>query len=232
MAGRPLVLLRSRGYVPRAVYLPEPMPSVLAVGAELKNTVCLTQEDRAFLSHHIGDLKNAETVASFSAAIDHLKTILELQPTAIAYDLHPDYASSRYALETEGLTQIGVQHHHAHLASCMAENGVIEPTIGVIFDGIGYGEDGHIWGGEFLVGDLKSYQRVGHFGYTAMPGGDCRHQTTLPYGPELSAADLWCGTPARYPHGYRDRRHGTQAVSADGRARDQCAFDLQLWSTV
>lgn len=172
MNGRPLVLRRSRGYVPRAVYLPEAYPPVLAVGAELKNTVCLTQDDRAFLSHHIGDLKNAETIQSFEGAIDHLKSILEVEPAAVAYDLHPDYASSRFAQELKGIPLVGIQHHHAHLASCMAENGVTEPTIGVIFDGIGYGADGHIWGGEFLLGDFYSYRRLGHLNYTPMPGGD------------------------------------------------------------
>ena len=160
MAGRPLLLRRSRGFVPRALALSTDLPSVLAVGAELKNTVCLTRGDRAFLSQHIGDLKNLEVLDSFKQAIDSLQTLLQVVPERIAHDLHPDYYSTHYALEESGLPCVAVQHHHAHLA------------IGVIFDGIGYGEDGHAWGGEFLVGDLHSYERAGHFKYQPMPGGD------------------------------------------------------------
>ncbi len=172
MAGRPLLLRRSRGFVPRAVAIPGSGRSVLAVGAELKNTVCLTRGGRAFLSQHIGDLQNLEVYDSFRKTIDHLQSILEVRPERIAHDLHPDYDSTRYALEESALQTFAVQHHHAHLASCLAEHGLQGPAIGVIFDGIGYGDDGHIWGGEFLVGDLKSYQRVGHFRYQPMPGGD------------------------------------------------------------
>ena len=172
MAGRPLLLRRSRGFVPRALALPGVGHSVLAVGAELKNVVCLTRGDRAFLSQHVGDLKNLEVYASFRKTIDHLRSILEVRPELVAHDLHPDYYSTLYALEGSGLPAFAVQHHHAHLASCLAEHGTAEPAIGVIFDGIGYGDDGHIWGGEFLVGDFKEYQRAGHFRYQKMPGGD------------------------------------------------------------
>ncbi len=172
MAGRPLLLRRSRGFVPRAVALSAESRSVLAVGAELKNTICLTRGDRAFLSQHVGDLKNLEVYDSFKQTINHLQSILEVRPERIAHDLHPDYYSTRYAIEEGGLPTVAVQHHHAHLASCLAEHGVEEPAIGVIFDGIGYGADGHLWGGEFLVGDLNSYERVGHFRYQPMPGGD------------------------------------------------------------
>ena len=172
MADRPLLLRRSRGFVPRAIALPGETRSVLAVGAELKNTVCLTRGDRAFLSQHVGDLKNLEVYDSFKQTINHLRSILEVQPELVAHDLHPDYYSTRYALEESGLPSVAVQHHHAHLASCLAEHGVEEPAIGVIFDGIGYGADGNIWGGEFLIGDLSSYERVGHFRYQPMPGGD------------------------------------------------------------
>jgi len=174
MAGKALLLRRSRGYVPRGIFLPQKQPAVLAVGAELKSAVCLTRDDRAFLSQHIGDLKNAEACASFERTIGHLEQILELRPQIVAHDLHPDYHSTRYA-EAEGLEgvrRVAVQHHHAHLASCLAEHGVEGEAIGVIFDGIGYGADGRIWGGEFLVGDVKGYRRVGHFAYLPMPGGD------------------------------------------------------------
>ncbi len=172
MAGRPLLLRRSRGFVPRALALPADMPSVLAVGGELKSTVCLTRGDRAFLSQHIGDLKNLEVFDSFRQTIDHLRALLDVSPVCVAHDLHPDYHATRYALEESGLPCVAVQHHHAHLASCLAENGSEGPAIGVIFDGIGYGDDGHIWGGEFLVGDFRGYERLGHFKYQPMPGGD------------------------------------------------------------
>jgi hydrogenase maturation protein HypF len=172
MADRPLLLRRSRGFVPRAIALPVESRSTLAVGAELKNTVCLTRGNQAFLSQHVGDLKNLEVYDSFKQTINHLQSILEVQPERVAHDLHPDYYSTRYALEESGLPTVAVQHHHAHLASCLAEHGVEEPAIGVIFDGMGYGADGNIWGGEFLIGDLSSYERVGHFRYQKMPGGD------------------------------------------------------------
>ncbi|MEN8687804.1 MAG: carbamoyltransferase HypF [Desulfuromonadales bacterium] len=172
MAGRPLLVRRSRGFVPRGVALPGELCPVLAVGAELKNTICLTRGDRAFLSQHVGDLKNLEVYDSFRNTISHLQHLLAVEPQRIAHDLHPQYYSTRYALEESGLPAVAVQHHHAHLASCLAEHGLREPAIGVIFDGIGYGADGHIWGGEFLVGDLKEYQRLGHLKYQPMPGGD------------------------------------------------------------
>ncbi len=172
MAGRALLLRRSRGYVPRGVFLPGAQPSVLALGAELKSTICFTQDDRAFLSQHIGDLKNLEVFKSFERTIGHCEAILELKPSIVAHDLHPDYYSSRYAEQLSGVRKAAVQHHHAHLASCLAENGVEDEVIGVIFDGIGFGADGHIWGGEFLVGGFSGYRRVGHFQYLPMPGGD------------------------------------------------------------
>ena len=171
-AGRPLLLRRSRGYAPRPVFLPRPQKEVLAVGAELKNAVCLTSGRQAVLSQHIGDLKNAEVFSSFEETIEHLQKILQVRPRIIVHDLHPDYYSTAYVRRRDDLTAIPVQHHHAHLASCLAENGIEEEAIGVIFDGIGYGEDGRIWGGEFLVGNARGYRRAGHFRYAPMPGGD------------------------------------------------------------
>ncbi|MBN2429370.1 MAG: carbamoyltransferase HypF [Deltaproteobacteria bacterium] len=184
MSGRPLVLRRSRGYVPRSVFLPRSQTSVLAVGAELKNTVCFTKGDQAILSHHIGDLKNQEVFSSFEKTIGHLGGILETKPEVIAYDMHPDYYSAVYAADAEYGVKIPVQHHHAHLASCLAENNVEEEAIGVIFDGTGYGTDGHIWGGEFLTGNAESFERAGHFAYLPMPGGDAATQE--PYRMALS----------------------------------------------
>jgi len=172
MAGSPVLLRRSRGFVPRGVVLPRAQEPVLALGAELKNTICLTRQDRAYLSQHVGDLRNAEVFVSFEKTVALLREILELRPRIVAHDLHPDYYSSRYAEGLDGVRRVAVQHHHAHLAACLAENGVEEETIGVIFDGLGYGADGLIWGGEFLVGNAEGYRRVGHFAYVPMPGGD------------------------------------------------------------
>jgi hydrogenase maturation protein HypF len=170
--GNPLFLRRSRGYAPRAVPLPARQRSVLAVGAELKGTVCLTRDDRAFLSQHIGDLKNPETLVSLAETTAHLKKILEIEPEFVAHDLHPDYLSTRFAEEIHNLPKVGVQHHHAHLASCMAENGLEGEVIGIIFDGTGYGPDGTVWGGEFLVGGYETFKRAGHIRQVPLPGGD------------------------------------------------------------
>jgi hydrogenase maturation protein HypF len=170
--GNPLFLRRSRGYVPRSVKLPAKQRSVLAVGAELKAAVCLTREDRAFMSQHIGDLKNAATLQSLEDTIAHLEKVLEITPELVAHDLHPDYLSSVYAAGQKDVPLAPVQHHHAHMASCMAENGLEGETLGVIFDGVGYGLDGTIWGGEFLVGDYRAMRRAGHLRTVAMPGGD------------------------------------------------------------
>ncbi len=170
--GNPIFLRRSRGYVPRAIALPSSQRSVLAVGAELKGTVCLTRVDRAFLSQHIGDLQNDAVLRSLQETVDHLQRILSIRPEVVAHDMHPDYLSTVYAQDLSGLTRIPVQHHHAHLASCMAENGLEGEAIGVIYDGTGYGTDGTIWGGEFLVGGYNSFRRRGHFRQVPMPGGD------------------------------------------------------------
>jgi hydrogenase maturation protein HypF len=153
------------------------VPPLLATGPELKNTFCLTRQSYAFLSHHIGDLENYETLHSFEDGVAHFERLFRVRPEAIAYDLHPDYLSTRYALERsgrQGLPAIGVQHHHAHIAACMADNGLSgdRPVIGVSFDGTGYGEDGAIWGGEFLVADYAAYQRPFHLAYFPLPGGD------------------------------------------------------------
>ncbi len=169
--GKPLFYRRARGYAPRAVSLPFSVPPLLATGAELKSAICLAHGDRAVLSQHIGDLQNSSTFDSFDHTITHLSTILTIKPTAVACDLHPDYLSSRFA-EDSGIPLTRVQHHHAHLASCMAENGLEGEVIGIIFDGTGYGPDGTVWGGEFLVGGYDGYRRAGHFRPVQMPGGD------------------------------------------------------------
>jgi len=173
--GQARQIRRSRGYVPVPLFLPsfsKGMPSVLAVGGELKNTVCLTKENLAFLSQHIGDMENLETYDFFQLTIRHLQNILEITPQLIAHDLHPDYLSTLYAKDEADLPLEGVQHHHAHIVSCMAEHGLRGPVIGLAMDGTGYGLDGRIWGCEFLVSDLVSFIRIGHLRYIPLPGGD------------------------------------------------------------
>lgn len=167
----PYFIRRSRGYVPAPVRLAQAFPPVLAVGGELKNTFCLTRGRQAFISCHIGDLKNLSTYHSYIEAINHLKKLLTLSPELVACDQHPEYLSTKYA-ESLGLPIIPVQHHHAHIAAVMAEHHITGPVIGLAFDGTGYGEDGTLWGGEFLVADLKEFRRAGHLGYLRLPGGE------------------------------------------------------------
>jgi len=169
--GKERILRRSRGYAPAPVRLNFDVSNILATGAELVNCFCIGKGKLAFLSQHIGDLKNIETLDFFTESIKNYKGVFRADPGTIVCDLHPDYLSTKYALE-QGLPIIQVQHHHAHIASCMAENGLDEKVIGVALDGTGFGDDGHIWGGEFLLCDLADYQRIFHFDYVAMPGGD------------------------------------------------------------
>jgi hydrogenase maturation protein HypF len=169
---KPRQLRRSRGFVPVPVFLKDDVPEILAVGGELKNTICLTQRKHAFLSQHIGDLENLESYRFFEEAIDHLQRILEIKPHIVAYDLHPGYFSTKWALAQKEVELVGVQHHHAHIASCMAENHLDGKVIGFALDGTGYGMDRHIWGGEVLVADYRDFHRAAHFDYVPMPGGD------------------------------------------------------------
>jgi hydrogenase maturation protein HypF len=164
-------LRRSRGFVPVPVFLKDDQPSVLAVGGELKNTICLTKGKHAFLSQHIGDLENVESYSFFHEAIEHLERILEIRPEIVAYDLHPDYFSTKWALQQSGRELVGVQHHHAHIASCMAENHLEGRVIGFALDGTGYGTDGNIWGGEVLIAGYEDFERAAHFEYVPLPGG-------------------------------------------------------------
>ena len=171
--GRPLPLRRSRGAVPSLLALPVPAGRhVLACGAELKSTFCLARGRRAWVSHHIGDLKTAETLASFQEGVRHFERLFAVTPEVVAHDLHPDYLSTTYALAREGVEHVAVQHHHAHLAACLAEHGEPGPAVGAIFDGTGLGTDGTVWGGEILVGDLRGFERTGHLWPVPLPGGD------------------------------------------------------------
>jgi hydrogenase maturation protein HypF len=170
--GNPLFLRRSRGYVPRAVTLPSRQESVLAVGGELKNAICLTRGDLAFLSQHIGDLGNAATQGALGETVAHLSRVLEIAPAVVAHDLHPDYLSTTFAAAYGSARRVAVQHHHAHMASCMAENRLTGEVIGVVFDGAGFGPDGTTWGGEFLLGSYDAFQRRGRFREVRLPGGD------------------------------------------------------------
>jgi hydrogenase maturation protein HypF len=162
---------RSRGYVPAPVRMHEDIPQILAVGGELKNTICLTRRNVAFLSQHIGDLENTESFGFFGDTIAYLSKILEIEPEIIAHDLHPDYLSTKWALAREGVRLVGVQHHHAHIAACMAENRIDGRVIGLSLDGAGYGTDGHIWGGEGLIAGYASFERAAQFAYVPLPGG-------------------------------------------------------------
>jgi len=170
--GTERVMRRSRGFAPQTLDLGRRVPELLACGAELKNTFCLTKGRHAILSQHIGDLENYETLVFFEETLANLKKLFRVEPRSVAYDLHPQYLSTKYALEMVGLPKFGVQHHHAHIAACMAENGLTDEVIGVAFDGTGYGTDGAIWGGEFLVARYSGFERRAHLRYVPLAGGD------------------------------------------------------------
>jgi hydrogenase maturation protein HypF len=178
---RPIALRRSRGYVPASIELVwRASRPLLACGAELKSTFALARGEKAWVSHHIGDLSNWETLRSFREGVTHFERLFAVSPSAIAHDLHPEYLSTKYAVERRDLAEekersielIAVQHHHAHLAAVLAEHGERGPAVGVIYDGAGYGPDGTAWGGELLVGGLDSFERSGHLRAVRLPGGD------------------------------------------------------------
>jgi hydrogenase maturation protein HypF len=198
IAGKERIIRRSRGYVPSPVKLALNVDGILATGAELSNCFCIGKGNQAIMSQHIGDLKNAETYEFYTETIERFKSMYRFTPSLFAADMHPDYLSSRYA-QGQGLRVITVQHHHAHIAACMAEYGLDEPVIGVCFDGTGFGTDGHSWGSEFMVAGIEGFQRYLHFDYLPLPGGD--KATKEPwrtgisllykaYGKELSDLDI------------------------------------------
>ncbi len=189
--GEPRLLRRARGYAPLPVFMPAPIPTILAVGAHLKNTVALSVGQNVFISQHIGDLETAEAMAAFERVIADFLRLYEARPVAIAHDLHPEYLSTQWAhgvrdqrseagdrnsdlrpLISGPCPLIPIQHHHAHLASVLAENHVIGPALGIIWDGTGLGTDGVIWGGEFLLGDASGFTRPAHLRPFRLPGGD------------------------------------------------------------
>jgi hydrogenase maturation protein HypF len=171
--GTSQLIRRARSYAPYPIRLSFEARQVLGCGAEEKNTFCLTKDNYAFLSQHIGDMENMETLEHFDNTISLYKRLFHIEPEIIAHDLHPDYLATKYARELgeSGIKLIPVQHHHAHIASCLADNGLESPVIGVAFDGTGMGADGNIWGGEFLVADYRNFRRVGHLEYLPLPGG-------------------------------------------------------------
>jgi hydrogenase maturation protein HypF len=196
--GTPQVIRRARGYAPHPITLPFKSKQILACGPELKNTFCLTKDVHAFVSQHIGDMDNEETLEHFDNTIQLYKKLFRIKPVAIAHDMHPEYLSTKYAIERgerERLPLIPVQHHHAHAVSCMIENGVRNPVIGVSLDGAGYGSDGTIWGGEFLVSGLDSFKRSGHLEYVPMLGGEAAIKK--PYRMALSY--IWTLLGEDYP---------------------------------
>jgi hydrogenase maturation protein HypF len=172
-APQSMILRRSRGFAPAPIKTGFTFEhEILACGAELKNTFCMTRDKYAFVSQHVGDLENLETLKSFTEGIEHFKRLFYLEPTVVAYDLHPEYLSTKYALGLEHIeTRVGIQHHHAHIASCLADNEIDADVIGVAMDGLGFGTDGRMWGGEFFVASLAEAERVAHLEYMPMPGG-------------------------------------------------------------
>jgi len=196
--GAAAIIRRSRGYVPEPLPVPSPFRRpVLACGAELKNTFCLGIDSHAFVSHHIGDLENAETLRSFTEGIEHFRRLFDVDPQLVAHDLHPEYLSTKYAADLAGVELTGVQHHHAHIASCLADNREAGPVIGVAFDGTGYGTDGTIWGGEFLIADLAGFERAGHLAPVPMPGGTAAIRQPW----RMAAAYLTAAYPSGPPDG-------------------------------
>ncbi len=242
---REIPIRRARGYAPQPLVLPWTAPrAVLACGPELKNTFCLAKGSYAYLSHHIGDLENYTTLRAFSDGIAHFQRLFTISPEVVAYDLHPEYLSTKYALDLTGVELIGVQHHHAHIAACLADNRQEGPVIGVAFDGLGYGTDGTLWGGEFLVADLRRFARAAHFEAVPMPGGTVAIRQPW----RMAAAHLTCasadGAPTDLAVAQRNRSQweavvrltragvGAPLTSGVGRLFDAVAAILGVRDTV
>jgi hydrogenase maturation protein HypF len=231
----PILIRRSRGLVPASLPLPGSRRPLLACGAELKSTFCLAKAGRAWVGQHIGDLKNWETLRSYRDGVRHFERLFAVAPELVAHDLHPDYLSTAYALEREGVERIAVQHHHAHLAACLAEHGETGPAVGAIYDGAGLGTDGTVWGGELLAGGLDGFERAGHLWPVRLPGGDaavrepwrmaCAWLHALGEEPELPPALSGQVSPARWRAVGELVRSGTAApeTTSVGRLFDAVA---------
>jgi hydrogenase maturation protein HypF len=200
--GKPMLIRRARGYAPYPIHLPYKSQEILAVGPELKNTFCLTKENYAFISQHIGDMENEETFEHFQKTIELYKRLFRIKPQVVAYDLHPEYLSTKFAQELE-LPKVGVQHHHAHIVGAMIENKHLDPVIGFSFDGTGFGTDGKIWGGEVIFSQLKDFERLAHLKYIPLPGGEA--SIKKPWRMALSYLIFafgkeWENLPIDFPH--------------------------------
>ncbi|MGB3211296.1 MAG: carbamoyltransferase HypF [Desulforhopalus sp.] len=215
MADQPFILRRARGFAPAPIEIAWKLPNILACGPGLKNTFSLGRNRSVFSSQHIGDLDNLASYEFFQESIEHLKQVLQIEPEAVACDLHPDYMSSRYAAELK-LPLYKVQHHHAHAVAVMAEHAIEEPVLAIILDGTGLGDDGTIWGGEVLRAELTSYERLGHLSHFRLPGGDAA--ATEPWRMGLSALFSTFGTDgltaARLPESLRQLDGGKREVIA------------------
>ena len=217
--GRAAVLRRSRGWAPQPVVVPWTFDRhVLACGAELKSTFCVAKGSRAFVSHHIGDLENYETLRSFTTGIEHFCRVFDVTPEVVAHDLHAEYLSTKYASDLDGVELVGVQHHHAHVASCLADNGYEGPVVGLAFDGLGWGSDGTVWGGEVLVADRAGFTRAAHLDGVPMPGGTAAIREPW----RMAASHLAAAYGSEVPSGLevvarnRDRWDDVVAVAASG----------------
>ncbi len=239
MAGAPVFLRRARGYAPLPVPLPVASPEpLLAVGPHLKNTFSLVAGDSAFISQHVGDLENVETLDHYREALLRFKTLFRIEPSVVARDLHPGYLSSRIAEELGLPRMIEVQHHHAHVAAVAGEHGVVDPVIGISYDGTGYGDDGNTWGAEILLADLRSYRRLAHLRYAPMPGGDLAARrpwrvaagyAALDAACEMAFANAFCGVPKqekRLADAQIERRVNAPLASSMGRLFDAAAAIL------
>jgi hydrogenase maturation protein HypF len=247
--GAPYFIRRARGYAPDPLLLKENLPQILGAGAELKNSFCLTRDNYAFVSHFIGDLENYETLSAYESGIVHYEKLFKIQPDIFACDLHPDYLATHYARERacrEEKPLMEVQHHHAHLAACLGENGWTsdEPVIGLTFDGTGYGPDGAIWGGEVLVGGYAGYKRAFHLEYMPLPGGDAAIRkparialayllaSSLPWQPGLAPVETLSIQERRALTGLMKQGLNTPRTSSMGRLFDAVSATIGLCQTI
>ncbi len=239
--GKERLIRRARGYAPFTMKC-EGIQDTLACGSHLKNTFSISMKERIFVGQHIGDLENLETYQYFESCVSHFKHLYQIKPGLIAYDLHPEYLSSMYAEKEEG-RKIAIQHHHAHIASCMAEHGLNETVLGIAYDGTGYGTDGKIWGGEFFICNYEDFQRVGQLNDMLMPGGDAAIKE--PWRMAVSQLYACSGENLRLPHTLgltKAQRQGTiqmlklqlncPKTSSMGRLFDSVAGLLGLCNTI